>query len=678
MIRIRHLAPLLAAIMLIGILVFQGYQLRTLLYEREMQYSERQLRNVAARAQASLNHRFELGDMVLVRQAMSDVGLYQRETEAFLLGPDNRVLAADRLGFDGTDSGRLPVAIDGARLSLARSSLQGVVATNEAQGAMTAYYPVSMTKTGERPYDKAAVLVVNLHYEQGLKEVRTFIRKSVRNSLVIVLLMVGAVSLTLHLKVIRRITGLRETINRYRSGALDARSTDETRDEIGDIAQAFNQVADTIAERQLRLERSQDELSTLNQTLEQRVLERTRALELEVEERRRTEDALQSSQQELKTVLELAPDGMVVINDKGLIYKFNSAAERMFGRTEAEVMGRNVNLLMPDPHRSAHDGYLANYEATGIAKVIGREREVEAMRSDGTVFPIALSVSQFTLRGERHYIGIVRDISERKAAEQAVARAQQRLLEAEKMVSLGSLVAGVAHEINIPVGVGVTAISHLQDEVHAFADRYRAGQMKRSDLEQFLTTSTSSAQIVEDNLRRASQLIRSFKEIAVDQTGDDVRDITIGDYVDSVLISLHPRLKNRPITVSTSVQPEGLKVRLQAGGLSQIVTNLVLNSLIHAFDADDAGEIAFAIVRRGSGIVLTYSDTGRGMAADVAERVFEPFFTTKRGQGGSGLGMNIIYNIVTQKFAGDIHCESAPGKGTRFIISIPDCVIDAG
>lgn len=610
-----------------------------------------------------------------MRRAVSEISVFQRETESFLIGPDNRVLAADRLGYDGSPASRLPIHIHNERLNAARQSKQGEVYIDNEEASAVAYYPISMAAAGQPRFAKTAVLVMNLHFEQGKQEVRRVVRKSVRNSLLIVLLMIGVVSFTLHHTVFRRITRLLNTINRYRAGYITVRSSDPRRDELGDIARAFDQVADAVEERQARLERSQQELAKLNQTLEQRVAQRTKALAAEIEERRQAEGALRSSQRELTTVLNLAPDAIVVIDDAGIVHKYNGSAERMFGWTAAEVVGKNVSMLMPDPHRINHDNYLAAHQTTGERKVIGKEREVEAERKDGSTFPVSLSVSEIELDGRRRYIGTVRDITERKESEQAVAKAQQRLLEAEKMAALGGLVAGIAHEINTPVGVGVTAVSHLREEVQAFDARYRAGQMKRSDLESLLTTSTTSTQIIEDNLHRASQLIRSFKEIAVDQTGDDIREIGVADYVERVLTSLHPRLKNRPIKVQSTVDPETLRARLQPGGLSQIVTNLVMNSLTHAFDHEQAGEIGFEIKGRGNGITVVYYDTGKGMSQEVADRIFEPFFTTKRGQGGSGLGMNIIYNIVTQKYGGQIRCESKLGMGTRFVMRIPDCVV---
>lgn len=674
-IKVRHYTPILAATMLLSILLFQGWQLTSLLRDREWDYSRNLLHNLSDRAQASLGRRFEENDVAHIGQAMSDIYLFKRETKSFLIDDQNRVITADRLGYDGMAIGRLPIQIDPRQLKAARKTLQGNILVERTKNTLTAYYPVSMAQNGEQPYSRTAVLIITLHVAQGMEEVQDFVAESILNSLALVVLLVTFLTVALHFALSRRVSRMLDVSSRYISGEISARNTDTSPDEIGEIARAFNLVADAVAEKQFGLEKSQEDLSRLNRTLEERVIERTKALEQEVEERARAEDMLRGSEAELETVLNLAPDGIIVINERGIVAKFNHSAERMFGWTEQEITGQNLNCIMPEPHHSAHDSYLQTYHDTGERKVIGREREVEGQRRDGKPFPVALSVSEIQLRGARHYIGVVRDISARKDAEQALSKARDSLLEAEKMAALGGLVAGVAHEINTPVGVGVTAASHLGIEVEAFVSRYKDGTMKRSDLEQLLTTCTDSVEIIESNLVRASQLIRSFKEIAVDQVGDDVREIAIGDYIGQVLTSLRPQLKNRPIETLISVTPPDMRVRLQPGGISQIMTNLVINSLTHAFDAADTGRITFVVTERDGAVDIVYSDDGKGMSKTVRGRIFDPFFTTKRGQGGSGLGMNIVYNLVTQKFGGEIQCDSVPGEGTRFSMTFPECVV---
>lgn len=671
--KVRHYVPMLAAGMLVGILLFQAYQLRELVTDREVKHSISSLQSLSTRAQSTLGRRFAEDDLVGVRQAMAELYLANRETEAFLIGADNRVVVADRLGFEGAAVGQLPVALDAAQIDRARHTVQGHVEMNADRTALTAYYPVSLAGAGAQEFSRIGVLIINLDIDQLKSEVKTALRSTALQSLVAVLLLVGGVALIMHFAIIRRLNLMLAVSHRYAAGDRHARNADLRNDEIGELSRAFNQVADTAAEKQRRLEASEAELRELNATLEKRIEERTEALSQVVEERKQAEELARSREQELATIFNLAPDGIAVIDSRGQLSKFNLAAERMFGWTEAEVTGQMVNMLMPEPHRTIHEQYLRNYQVTGDAKVIGYEREVEATRRDGTPFPCALSVSEFKLQDEIRYVGIMRDISERRAAAEAMSAAQQRLLESEKMAALGGLVAGVAHEINTPVGVSVTAVSHLREQVEAFAENYRSGQMKRSDLDSFLSTSSQASDIILDNLIRASELIRSFKEIAVDQTGDDVRTVHLDEYLERIITSLQPQLKNRPVTIVRSIAPE-LKAELHVGGLAQVVSNLVLNSLNHAFAPDQPGEIVIDVRRRGRSITINYSDSGKGMTQDVVDRIFEPFFTTKRGQGGSGLGMHIVFNIVTQKFGGLIECTSAPGEGTQFSILIPNCI----
>lgn len=672
--KVRHYVPIMAAVMLVSILLFEGYQIRELMTDREIKHSVASLQSLATRAQSNLGRRFAEGDLVAVRQGMAELYVANRETQAFLVNERNQVIAADRLGFEGTLLRKLPVAIDPKEIAGARRTVQGHVVMNADETALTAYYPVSLASDGAEEFSRIGVLVINLDIDQLKAEVRTSVRSSVVQSMFVVMLLVGGVALAMHFAIIRRLNRMLAVSKRYAAGDRQARNSDVRNDEIGELSRAFNEVADAVAEKERRLEQSEAELRELNATLERRIEERTQALSRVIEERKNAEELARAREQELATILNLAPDGIAVIDKTGVLTKFNLAAERMFGWSEAEVIGQKVNMLMPEPHQTVHERYLRNYQDTGDAKVIGYEREVDATKRDGQLFPCALSVSEFKLRDEIHYVGIIRDISERRAAAAAVASAQQRLLESEKMAALGGLVAGVAHEINTPVGVSVTAVSHLREQVDAFREAYQSGQMKRSSLDNFLSTSTQATEIIQDNLIRASELIRSFKEIAVDQSGDDVRTVILDEYVTRVLTSLQPRLKNRPVRIVRTVEPD-LKAQLHVGGLAQVLSNLVLNSLTHAFAPERSGEIALDVRRRGRSITITYSDNGKGMAQDVVDRIFEPFFTTKRGQGGSGLGMHIVFNIVTQKFGGLIECSSAPGEGTQFKILIPNCIV---
>jgi signal transduction histidine kinase len=247
---------------------------------------------------------------------------------------------------------------------------------------------------------------------------------------------------------------------------------------------------------------------------------------------------------------------------------------------------------------------------------------------------------------------------------------QKKLVESEKMASLGGLVAGVAHEINTPVGIGITAASLLADKTTEFFQRYKSGQMKRSQLEKFLDTAMQSSSMVLSNLNRAADLIQSFKQVAVDQSSEEKRTFSLKQYLSEVLISLQPILRTTHHQVEIKGD-EAIALNSYPGALSQIITNLVMNSLTHAYSPEDAGHLVFDFKQEGKQIILEYSDDGIGIPQENLSKIFDPFFTTKRGQGGSGLGLHIVYNLVTQKLNGTIKCESQVDVGTKFIIKLP-------
>lgn len=248
---------------------------------------------------------------------------------------------------------------------------------------------------------------------------------------------------------------------------------------------------------------------------------------------------------------------------------------------------------------------------------------------------------------------------------------QKQLVESEKMAALGELVAGIAHEINTPIGVGVTAASTLAETTSDFWQMYQTGKMKRSQLEQFLDTALQSSHLILNNLNRAAQLIQSFKQVAVDQSSENRRTFNLKEYLEEILISLKPKLKRTQHRVEIQGD-ETLILDSYPGVFSQIVTNLVINSLIHGYSPDESGVIRLEVRREGEQIILSYSDDGHGIPPEHLGKIFEPFFTTKRSQGGSGLGLHLVYNLVHQKLKGSIDCDSKLGVGTTFTINFLD------
>lgn len=247
---------------------------------------------------------------------------------------------------------------------------------------------------------------------------------------------------------------------------------------------------------------------------------------------------------------------------------------------------------------------------------------------------------------------------------------QHQLVESEKLAALGSLVAGIAHEVNTPLGVGVTAASHLEQQARMFQRELEAGDLPPQRASAFAQAVDEASAMVLRNLQRADKMIRSFKQVAVDQASEEARLIDVAGYLDEILVSLQPVLKRSPHAVRIEVTP-GLRVVTQPGAFYQIVTNLVTNSLLHAFDGIAHGGMRMAAWPEGEGWVFEYSDDGAGMDEEVRRRLYDPFFTTRRGQGGSGLGMHIVYNLATQALGGSIACDSAPGQGTRITLRMP-------
>lgn len=248
---------------------------------------------------------------------------------------------------------------------------------------------------------------------------------------------------------------------------------------------------------------------------------------------------------------------------------------------------------------------------------------------------------------------------------------QEKLLEAEKMASLGRLVAGFAHEVNTPIGIAVGAASQSRDLVNELRGMLDQEEVSEEDLRNRLDMLDEAGELSLTSLRRAADMVQSFKRTAVDQTAEGERDYDLAEVIEDVHKSLRNAFKTTPIRIEIDC-PENLHLYGPAGALVQLLANLMQNSRIHAFaDGTRAGCIRIRAGIEGERVFIDYSDDGAGMTAQTLQHAFEPFFTTRRGSGGSGLGLYIVYNLVTQGLHGTIRCESAPGKGTRFIIGYP-------
>lgn len=247
---------------------------------------------------------------------------------------------------------------------------------------------------------------------------------------------------------------------------------------------------------------------------------------------------------------------------------------------------------------------------------------------------------------------------------------QDQLVESKKMAALGSLVAGVAHEVNTPVGTSITLVSTLIDKTSNLITTVEQGQLKRADLTNYLNIAKECGDIILTNLNSAAELVQSFKQVAVDQTNLEQRTIRVKAYLEETLFSLAPNLRQTLHTV-TITGVDTVTISTYPGALAQVVTNLVMNSIMHAYQPEEAGEMHFQVLQQADRAIVQYRDDGCGIPEEHLSRIFEPFFTTARHRGGTGLGLHIVYNLVTQKLRGTISVQSKVGMGTLFIVTLP-------
>jgi signal transduction histidine kinase len=247
---------------------------------------------------------------------------------------------------------------------------------------------------------------------------------------------------------------------------------------------------------------------------------------------------------------------------------------------------------------------------------------------------------------------------------------QGQLVESEKMASLGDMVAGVAHEVNTPIGLGVTASTLLADRIEEITAAFEDKTLKSSQLKKFLQEGGENVAIIYRNLNRAANLISSFKKVAVDQSSEEIRSFDVKELLSEVLLTLRPQLHSLPYIIDIDC-PSKLIIASKPGPLNQILINLIMNSVIHGFEGRDSGKITITVMLLSNQLNMLFQDDGIGVDEAIEHKVFEPFTTTKRGEGGSGLGLHLVYNLVTQALGGTIVLNSELGKGVTVEINFP-------
>ncbi|BAO80919.1 signal transduction histidine kinase [Serpentinimonas raichei] len=407
-------------------------------------------------------------------------------------------------------------------------------------------------------------------------------------------------------------------------------------------------------------------------------------------------------EQQLRAIIDLGPTVAVQIYDRhSRVLDWNPATERILGYSREQALGKRPCDLYYDAQQQADfEAILARIAETGVP--FG-PFEGALRGADGNlrwIYSTTFSIPG-PQEGELQFVCMDIDISEIKRLEaelrslnseledrvqqrtQSLEQAnnelqrtlnelrstQDRLVQADKLAALGSLVAGVAHELNTPIGNALMATSTLQESLRQFRERLQQG-LRRSELDAFVQQVGTADDIATRNLERAAELISSFKQVAVDQTSSQRRRFELAEVVHEILLTLQPVLKRSPFAVEVQV-PSGIWLDSYPGPLGQVLANLIQNALLHGLQGRPSGCVRIDAAVEGEHLRLSVSDDGKGISQHLQDRVFEPFFTTRLGQGGSGLGLHIVHNLVTGVLGGRIALQSNPGHGARFTIQCP-------
>lgn len=552
---------------------------------------------------------------------------------------------------------------------------KGVLEYRESDGraVLAAYYPVDIPETSSR----WAVIVVQ-DKAAALAAVYSVIQKNVLSAVAVLIVALAVSYLFLSRTVIRPIRQLRSGTEELIRGNWSKRLDIAYPNELGELAAAYNVMAEN---------------------LEREKCERDAALV-----------SLAASENKFSKAFMHYADviGIIRIADRKII-EVNAAFYEIFGYAPEEVIGyttREVGVIpsTPEQLQRIEDVYRGIAEGGSI-----RNLEAEWRTKDGVLRKGLWSGEQIEINGERCLIFAWKDISELKAAQTALQEineqleckvemrtqeltalneelrasneelsdalaalhtAKEQLIHSEKMAALGALVAGVAHEINTPLGVGLTAASHLSDISNQLKSAYNDKRLTLRQLDEFVEDCSEAARITQMNLERAAKLVQSFKQVSADQSSESRRVFNVKTYMEEILLSMQPYFKKTRHRVNVECVEE-LNVDGFPGTFSQIITNLLMNSLLHGYEETDEGTITIRIYAAAENLSIEYTDDGKGMSEEIRTRIFEPFFTTRRGAGGVGLGLFIVYGIITEQLNGSIRCESESGRGTTFHIRFP-------
>jgi len=358
-------------------------------------------------------------------------------------------------------------------------------------------------------------------------------------------------------------------------------------------------------------------------------------------------------QTHLQSILDTVPDAMVVIDEQGTMSSFSAAAERLFGWTRAEVIGRNVCVLMPAPYRTAHDGYLERYRKTGERRIIGIGRVVVGQRRDGTTFPMELSIGEARTGDARFFTGFVRDLSERQQTERRLQELQSELIQVSRLTAMGEMASALAHELNQP-------LSAIASYIKGSTRLAKAETIDRGRL-------LDALERANDQALRAGEIIKRLRDFVA--RGDTERTLeSLTKVVEQASLLAMVGAKEHGVKVGFDFDPATRRVLIDKVQIQQVVVNLFRNA-VDALEGAATRELNVSVKPSGGRLaVVAVSDTGPGVPADIASRLFQPFVTTKKQ--GMGVGLSISRNII-EAHGGRIWADTGPGGGAVFRFSVP-------
>jgi PAS domain S-box-containing protein len=386
----------------------------------------------------------------------------------------------------------------------------------------------------------------------------------------------------------------------------------------------------------------------------------------------------------LQLIYDTAPIGLACLSPDCRYLQINHRLTEICGISVEDHLGRSVRDCVPALADSVEQIVCSIMETgepvTGI-EVAGQRADQTEERAwitywhplrapSGEIVAVNVAAEEITER-KRNEQGMRRARETAEAALEHLRETQASLIEAEKLAALGRLVAGVAHEINSPVGISLTVASSLQHRYEVFATEIARGEIRRSSLHEFLELIRDASCQLVANLSRASELVESFKQVAADRGGTERRRFDVGDLTEQVLVGLRPELRKRRLLLDMACEPD-LTMDSLPGPYGLVVSNLVLNSILHAYPHGERGRIVFRASALGNDHVeVTFSDNGCGMAPQIRRQAFDPFFTTRRHEGATGLGLHIVHSMVVDRLQGRLVLTSEPGVGTIVRLFLP-------